>query len=179
MGWVSSPPNFCACTETIANLVNDALVNPLGVAKAGHLSYRINVVSESLPVSINHAAPPVYLYIRLSHPFPLGSLSATGISMLTIFVASYKATAGPAEWSSVFYSVPSTKSSDPWMLWTLVFATNQLLSRSSSKVMPVGPPSRLFWDSSSTLSTRPFRCRIFLMPSPRNNMSFLPRIGTA
>jgi hypothetical protein len=34
MGWVSSPMNFCACTETVANLANEGIHNKETMTKA-------------------------------------------------------------------------------------------------------------------------------------------------
>ena len=61
MGWVSSPPNFCACTETVADLANDALANPLEVAKARLVPHRLDVISESLPAPLAPSVHPVDL----------------------------------------------------------------------------------------------------------------------
>ena len=49
MGWVSSPPNFCACTETVADLANDALHNKNAMTKARNTPHRFDEVSESQP----------------------------------------------------------------------------------------------------------------------------------
>ena len=49
MGWVSSPPNFCACTETIADLANDGINDKNAMRKARTTPHRLDVVSESSP----------------------------------------------------------------------------------------------------------------------------------
>ena len=50
MGSLSSPPNFPACTETVANLANDNLDDGVVVADTCLRSHRLDVVSESQPV---------------------------------------------------------------------------------------------------------------------------------
>ena len=47
MGWVSSPPNFLAATETIADLANAALASPNELAAARRVPHRFDVLSES------------------------------------------------------------------------------------------------------------------------------------
>ena len=49
MGWVSSPPNFCACTETIADLANDGLNDRDAMRLARVTPHRLDRVSESTP----------------------------------------------------------------------------------------------------------------------------------
>jgi hypothetical protein len=49
MGWVSSPPNFSACTETIADLANVDLADPIAIEEARSTPHRLDVVSESDP----------------------------------------------------------------------------------------------------------------------------------
>ena len=49
MGWVSSPPNFSACTETIADLANVDLADPIAIEEARSTPHRLDVVSESNP----------------------------------------------------------------------------------------------------------------------------------
>ena len=50
MGWVSSPPNFTACTETICDIANKDLKNVAAVNLARITPHRLDVVSESRPV---------------------------------------------------------------------------------------------------------------------------------
>eukprot|EP00536_Pseudo-nitzschia_multiseries_P019441 jgi/Psemu1/60753/gm1.60753_g len=45
MGWKSSPPNFCACTKTIANLANASLAT--GLAQARRHPHRLDRLSEA------------------------------------------------------------------------------------------------------------------------------------
>eukprot|EP00536_Pseudo-nitzschia_multiseries_P012239 jgi/Psemu1/31438/gm1.31438_g len=47
MGWKSSPPNFCAFTETIADLANATL--PTGLAAAQRTPHRLDIPSEATP----------------------------------------------------------------------------------------------------------------------------------
>ena len=54
MGWVSSPPNFSACTETIADLANADLQDPAAMQHARITPHRLDVISETEPTS---AAP--------------------------------------------------------------------------------------------------------------------------
>ena len=51
MGWVSSPPNFSACTETIADLVNADLLDPAAMQHARVTPHRLDVISETDPAS--------------------------------------------------------------------------------------------------------------------------------
>ena len=50
MGWVSSPPNFSACTETACNMANKDLKDVDAVNLAWIIPQRLDVVSESRPV---------------------------------------------------------------------------------------------------------------------------------
>lgn len=56
MGWVSSPSNFSACTETIADLANAKLRNRDEVQRARARPHRLDEVSETppLPGGPNH-----------------------------------------------------------------------------------------------------------------------------
>ena len=49
MGWVSSPPNFSACTETIADLANADLQNNSAMVAARATPHRLDNISESEP----------------------------------------------------------------------------------------------------------------------------------
>ena len=49
MGWVLSPPNFSACTETIADLTNADLQNPEAIKHARAMPHWLDVVSQSNP----------------------------------------------------------------------------------------------------------------------------------
>lgn len=49
MGWTESPPNFCACTETVADLANAAIATPGAMAAARHQPHPLDVVSETPP----------------------------------------------------------------------------------------------------------------------------------
>ena len=53
MGWVSSPPNFSACTESIADLANMDLADPIAVAEAFKTPHRLDVIAESDPDAID------------------------------------------------------------------------------------------------------------------------------
>ncbi|VEU43031.1 unnamed protein product, partial [Pseudo-nitzschia multistriata] len=48
MGWCSSPPNFSACTETIADLANGVLREPGGIQRMRKLPHRLDELSESV-----------------------------------------------------------------------------------------------------------------------------------
>ena len=54
MGWCDSPPNFCACTETVADIANATLANPTAMTTARNRPHRLDAVSESPPP----ASPP-------------------------------------------------------------------------------------------------------------------------
>jgi hypothetical protein len=49
MGWVSSPPNFCACTETVADLANVGINDKGAMTRARVTPHRLDLVSESQP----------------------------------------------------------------------------------------------------------------------------------
>ena len=49
MGWVSSLPNFSACTEIIADLANADLQDPSVIAAARSSPHRFDIISESIP----------------------------------------------------------------------------------------------------------------------------------
>lgn len=49
MGWSESPPNFSACTETVADLANMELSRAHAVATARQAPHRLDKVSESAP----------------------------------------------------------------------------------------------------------------------------------
>jgi hypothetical protein len=49
MGWVSSPPNFCAYTETVADLANEGIHNKETMTKTRTTPHRFDVVSGSRP----------------------------------------------------------------------------------------------------------------------------------
>jgi len=57
MGHVSSPPNFSACTETVADLANAALADPIAREEARSTPHRLDVVSESLPDPTDDPTP--------------------------------------------------------------------------------------------------------------------------
>jgi hypothetical protein len=62
MGWVSSPPYFCALTETAADLANTLLRNPFHVPMTHRLSTRADTACSYQPVSCRplvnrHLAP--------------------------------------------------------------------------------------------------------------------------
>ena len=50
MVWVSSPPNFSACTETVADMANDNLGDCVSMKYACNTPHRLDVVSETQPV---------------------------------------------------------------------------------------------------------------------------------
>ena len=50
MGWVSSPPNFSACTEMVCDMTNKDLKNVAAVNLARLTPRRLDVVSESRPM---------------------------------------------------------------------------------------------------------------------------------
>ena len=52
MGWVSSPPNFCAWTETVCDMANADLKNAESMRKARVTPHRLDVVSETGPVQV-------------------------------------------------------------------------------------------------------------------------------
>ena len=49
MSWVLSPLNFSACTQTIANLANADLQDPIAMQQARAMSHWLDMVSESNP----------------------------------------------------------------------------------------------------------------------------------
>ena len=49
MEWVSSPPNFSACTKTITDLVNAGLADPQAFAVARQTPIHFDVISKSNP----------------------------------------------------------------------------------------------------------------------------------
>ena len=51
MGWVSSPPNFSACTETVCDMANVDLKNVESMRNARTTPHRLDVVSESRPAN--------------------------------------------------------------------------------------------------------------------------------
>ena len=52
MGWCSSPPNFRACTETVADLANTSLENPFEQATARRTPHRVDTISETALLEI-------------------------------------------------------------------------------------------------------------------------------
>ena len=58
MGWVSSPPNFCACTETVANLANATLAQLEALELARVSPHRLDTVSET-PISSKISKIPI------------------------------------------------------------------------------------------------------------------------
>ena len=58
MGWVSSPPNFSACTETIADLANADLQNNSAMVAARATPHRLDNISESEPELVPSSAIP-------------------------------------------------------------------------------------------------------------------------
>ena len=59
MGWVSSPPNFSACTETITDMANSDLSDPNAMALACHTLHQFDFLSKSNPE--NDLATPTIL----------------------------------------------------------------------------------------------------------------------
>lgn len=57
MGWCDSPPNFSACTETVADLANAALARPEQLASARRHPHRLDQVSETPPAPATAHAP--------------------------------------------------------------------------------------------------------------------------
>ena len=49
MGWISLPPNFCACTETITDLANAELISQPGLQRARSEPHRLDEISETVP----------------------------------------------------------------------------------------------------------------------------------
>ena len=52
MSWCLSPPNFSACTETVANIANDSLENLFEQAIARMTPHRLDTISEMAPLDI-------------------------------------------------------------------------------------------------------------------------------
>ena len=50
MEWVSSPPNFSACIETVCDMANDDLKNVKSMQMARATPHRLDVVLETRPV---------------------------------------------------------------------------------------------------------------------------------
>lgn len=49
MGWTESPPNFSACTETVADLANVGINDPIESQDAQTTPHRLDVISETPP----------------------------------------------------------------------------------------------------------------------------------
>ena len=52
MGWCSPPPNFSACTETVADLANAYLENPSEQVTARTTSHCLDTISKTAPLDI-------------------------------------------------------------------------------------------------------------------------------
>ena len=57
MGWCLLPPNFSACTETVADFANVSLENPFEQATARMNPHRLHTISKTAPMDI----PPIAL----------------------------------------------------------------------------------------------------------------------
>ena len=75
MGWVSSPPNFSACTKTIADLANTDLSDPHAMARAWCAPHQFDVLSESNPE--NELATPT-ISARDLDPLDVGGTPTLG-----------------------------------------------------------------------------------------------------
>lgn len=69
MGWVSSPPNFCACTETIADLANDSLNDKEALQHARLMPHPLDEVSESTPTDVESVPSPKVPVTPATKPF--------------------------------------------------------------------------------------------------------------
>ena len=58
MGWSSSSPNFCACTDTVADLTNDALRSPATKSLAQETTHRFDALSETTLSDVPFASAP-------------------------------------------------------------------------------------------------------------------------
>ena len=105
MGWCSSPPNFRACTETVADLANTSLENPFEQATARRTPHRLDTISETAPLDIPLITATHIPSIPCTSPFK--NLYGTGIFMWTIFAVSCKAIYGPANGLNEFFSTRS------------------------------------------------------------------------
>ena len=68
MGWTESPPNFCACTETIADLANAAIATPGALAAARIEPHPLDDVSETPPQPQPVEVPPPPLVGAVAQP---------------------------------------------------------------------------------------------------------------
>ena len=65
MGWCFSPPNFSACTETVADLPNASLENLSEQATVQMTPHHLDSISETSPMDI----PPITTSSILSIPY--------------------------------------------------------------------------------------------------------------
>ena len=85
MGWYLLPPNFSACTETVADLANASLENPFEHATAQMTPHRLDTYPKPLPWTSHQLQRPAsrlfYTLLLSKSPY------ATRISTWTIFAA--------------------------------------------------------------------------------------------
>ena len=104
MGWCSSPPNFSACTETVADLANAALADPSAVAAARQAPHRLDVLSESTPIASPVPTPshpscaPATLPITIPSSPPVSSPYKKPVSYWDIYVDDFCGLAQGNEW---------------------------------------------------------------------------------
>jgi hypothetical protein len=137
MGWVESPPYFCAVTETIADIANR---------------------------NMHHQAPPHRLDELADTPPPTDDVPLPAESSLPTVTKPLvtQPSWGPAKATSASARVCGASCCTPstafWLHWTPNYipnTTNPLPSRNFGRAMPTGPPPKLCLGGLSTpLPTR-------------------------
>ena len=69
MGWCLPPPNFIACTETVADLANASFENPAKQDTAQLMPRRLDTISETAPMDIPPITSARILSILCTVPF--------------------------------------------------------------------------------------------------------------
>ena len=97
MGWVSSQPNFCACTETVCDMANADLKSVESMQKTRVTPHRLDVVSETRPVQVqpqnqvlSPLQVPVQFQIHNQNPVKNSKLVVPQNKILPLFQAQQK-----------------------------------------------------------------------------------------
>ena len=69
MGWCLSPPNFSACTETVADLANASLENLSEQATARKIPHRLDTIFEMTPLEVPSITTTKIPSISCTSPF--------------------------------------------------------------------------------------------------------------
>ena len=69
MGWYLSPPNFIACTETVADLANAILETPAKQATARMTPHCLDTISKTAPMDISPIMPAHIQSIPCTAPY--------------------------------------------------------------------------------------------------------------